>query len=224
MLHIAMTRERSISKAKKVPYPFLGLALLIYGLVMFPQFRNYHYGFDCFYFLGRAKEAASHPFSIFQADFALRFHPLYHLLESFVYRFFGINPLAQGALLVPLHLLNVFLLFRLMLRLGISNVAALTGSVLFLFLSSHWGVVFDIAQVARLGGIVFFLGSLIAFKNFLETKNRWHYFSSLIFLAVSFGFAEDPVILPPLLGRRLKPKTAAIKPTNKPSESAPHFV
>jgi len=177
----------------------LGLAVALYFTLLLPQYSDYIFGFDCFYYLGRARQAIAEPLSIFKPDYALRFHPLSFFFASFLYRILGSNPLGYGTIAVIIHTLNALCLFHLVRKIGAPNGIATLSAILFLFLSSQWGIISDIPQLVRLAASLFFLLSLVLFAEFLRTEGKMCFIFSWIFFVSSFGFNEDGITLPLLL-------------------------
>lgn len=182
------------------PLFILATAIAVYLFVLFPQFGEGPFSFDAIYSLGRAKQAAHDPFSIFEPSFTGRFSPSSYLALAPIYHFFGLNPAVYTWLDGTLHTLNTFLLFCLVHSLlGSFPIPAVLASIFFLFSSTQWGVVGDIVQSIRLGCLSFSLLSLLFFVRFLLTKRKVSYVLSLSLLVISFGFAEDSLCLPFLL-------------------------
>ncbi len=194
-----MTEKNKLHNLLQSSYLYIGGAILIYMMLMLPQYSNYSCNYDFFYYLGRAKKAIAYPLSIFQPDYALRFHPIYFLFTSLTYRVFGLSTLGHGSLNVITHVLNSLLLFNLLRQTGLSKAPATLCLVFFLVLSSQWGVISDIASLIRLGAALFFLSAMVSFVAFLKTGKKTFLIYSLMFFIISFGFNEDAISLPPLL-------------------------
>jgi hypothetical protein len=192
-------RETKISRSGYLSYVVFALAFFVFSTAFLFEVSNFYFGIEGVYFVGRGMKAISDPLSIFRPDFAFRFHPLFFALEAILYRVFGLDPAAQLTTLLIFHLITVWLLFDFVCKLGVSRGASLLGSLFFLFLGSHWTLVFDISQVARLGAALFFLSSLRSFHHFLISKQKSSYVISLLYFLASLGFGEDSVILPAIL-------------------------
>lgn len=181
---------------KKALYSYLGLLIFLYAFIILAQFKNYTFSRDCFYYLGRGQDALSAPLSIFKPDYSFRFHPLYFLIAAQEFRFFGLNPMGYAWVALIVHITNSILVFSLARKIKIPEPAAFVSAVFFLFFSSQRGLIFDIANLVRLGAVLFLLLSSVFFMNFVNKTNIRHLIYALLFFSASFGFNEDAVSLP----------------------------
>lgn len=182
------------------PTLFLATAFLVYGLVMYPLYAGTVFAHDSFYNIWRARKILGDPLLIFRPDVSNRFNPLYMIFSFSIDRLFGFSPLAYGLMNGSLHLLNTFLLFQLVRRLWkFSLTPALLTSLVFLFSSMQWGMIWETGQTMRLFCIFLFLLSLLCFAEFMRSNRKILWGFSLLFFISTFGFAEDAVGLPAVL-------------------------
>jgi len=178
----------------------LPTALAVYLFLLFPHLSQGIFTYDIFYNVWRARKILENPLSIFAMDIMRRFCPLYMLFLFFMDHFIGFNPAAYGLLNISLHLLNAFLLYRLVRRLILSSeMPAILASIFFLFSSTQWGVLWETGQTHRLICASLELSSLLFFVRWMVTTRKREGVLSWVFFVVTFGFCEDAVTLPLLL-------------------------
>jgi hypothetical protein len=189
-----------IKSGNPSPRLVLALAALAFLLSGIPRTIGYRFCFDDRYYLERIREAGQHPFSAFGPDYLSRYHPVYYLATAPFHRVFGDNPTAHGTLQLLLHVLNAWLLFRLMRTLfperG-SDPGVLAAS-LFLFYCGYNNVLADIVHVNRILALTFFLSGLLFYARFLSSGRRSSasLFGYTAFYILSLLTMEDGIFLP----------------------------
>lgn len=135
--------------------------------------------------------------NIFGSTFRVMYQPL--VLFSFLleYPFFGPDPMGYHAVNLLIHLLNAYLVFRLLSKLSGNFSVSLLAA---LFFGIHPLQVESVAYIAERKDMlyaVFFLGSLVFYLH--HFKNKKFYALSLIFFILSLLAKPAGVLLPLVL-------------------------
>lgn len=112
------------------------------------------------------------------------YRPILTVFFIFLYKVFGANFYGYHLFNVFLHVLNVLLVYRLLLKLKIEKKAATVSSLIF---AVHPIATQAVSWVPGLNDLLlatFFLSSFIYFLNFLETEH----IKDLFFFVLFFGF------------------------------------
>jgi len=141
--------------------------------------------------------------AIFKSNL-LEFHGRYfaHIFHLFLFKLFGINFVAATIFGVFIHYLNVFLVHRLALMLGLSRLAALFAAVLF---CTHPGIIasFRVDYLLELTLMTSFLGVTIGYLGRIQAKKPWAWRGWLFLEALSVycgtGSKESFLIYPMML-------------------------
>ena len=212
---------------QKSSFYILLIAVLLYLALLSPQFPKSPFTYDTFYNLWRAMKFDEDPLSIFKPTFATRFAPLYYLFLFAVQGLFGFNPLIYGLIHGILHILNAFLLFKLLRSLmgDSGEPPALLASIFFLFSSTQWGVIWELGQTPRLNCTLFSLATALYFARSMENQRKKNWALSLILFVAALGFSEDSITLPfLLLGMTFLPSPRLIRNQEKCVLTFPFFL
>jgi protein O-mannosyl-transferase len=138
--------------------------------------------------------------NIFSEFYFGNYHPLTSLVYLFEYNFFGLNPLPYHLLNVLLHLMNVWLVFKLVEKLSGKNITAIIVAVLFAVHPMHVESVAWVSELKDVLYTLFFLLALRVYLKFLDDKNtRKNYLYCLMFFILSLLSKSAAVTLPLLL-------------------------
>jgi 4-amino-4-deoxy-L-arabinose transferase-like glycosyltransferase len=113
------------------------------------------------------------------------YHPLTMFSLAIEYKLFGLNEAGFHVVSLVLHLLNVFLVFNLILRLTGQFQIAIVASLLFGIHPMHVESVAWISERKDLLYSAFFLVALIYYVKFTQNETKKYYFLSLLFFLLS---------------------------------------
>jgi tetratricopeptide (TPR) repeat protein len=138
--------------------------------------------------------------AIFSSFYFANYHPLTTLTYWFEYSLFGLNALPYHLLNVLLHLLNVWLVYKLAEKLSGKKITALLVSLLFAIHPMHVESVAWISERKDVLYTAFYLLSLLMYLRFLKAENKTKfYFGTLIFFICSLLSKSAAVTLPIIL-------------------------
>lgn len=178
----------------------MAFTALLYANALTNGFTNYD---DDFYIL-KNPFLADHSFNgikaVFSSFYVGNYHPLTTLTFLFEYTFFGLNPLPYHFTNVLLHVLNTWLVFRVVLQLSGKQVTALVAAVLF---AAHPLHVESVAWVSERKDVLYTFFYLLSIHWYLlytqaDYKPRRYIIALLLFLA-SLLSKSAAVTLPVLL-------------------------
>lgn len=122
--------------------------------------------------------------NIFSVNERYMYHPLTILSYAINYKFFALSPAGYHLFNLLLHIANALLAFYLLLFLLKNNIVALMASLLFAFHPLASEAVCWVSGRKDVLFTFFFLGSLLSYLKFAETKRTWLYiFSITLFIA-----------------------------------------
>ena len=128
------------------------------------------------------------------------YHPLTMFTLAVNYSLSGIKPWSYHFLNIVLHLLNTFLVFRLMLKLTRdNNIISLTSSLLFGVHPMHVESVAWISERKDVLYSFFFLLGLISYLRYLDSGKRSAYYITLLWFLLSLASKPAAVIFPIVL-------------------------
>jgi len=181
-------------------YAVLLFTAMVYVKALFNGFANYD---DDFYIIDNAYlknfnfEAVK---AIFSSFYQGNYHPLTTLTYLFEYHLFGLNPLPYHTLNVLLHLVNVLLVYRMTEKLSGNKLTALIVALLFAVHPMHVESVAWVSERKDVLYTMFYIGALIAYLNYIDSKNRFKfYFFSFVLFIFSLLSKSAAVTLPVLM-------------------------
>ena len=153
--------------------------------------------------------------SIFTSFYNYNYHPFTTLTWLLVYSLFKLNPLPYHLVNVLLHLVNVWLVFRLALRLSSRDTAAFVVAALFALHPMHVESVAWISETKDVLYTAFYLLACLAYLQYIGNGGKAkHYMLMTAFFIASLFSKPAAVTLPLLLvvidiykGRSINAKT-----------------
>lgn len=140
------------------------------------------------------------------------FNPFAHFPDIFFYRplttqfyffinnlLFGFNPIPFRTEALAVHLLNSFLVYKLVLKLDNKRPIAILSSLFYGISAIHFLSLFYISSFQQIGRAFFMLSSMILFLKFLEDKKKLFYTGSLLTFVLALLSKETSIVLPFLL-------------------------
>lgn len=137
--------------------------------------------------------------AIFTHFYSFNYHPLTTISNLLEFSIWGLNPLPYHLFNLLLHLLNIWLVFRLAERLSGRFITAMVVSVLFAIHPMHVESVAWIAERKDVLYSAFYIGSLLAYLRYCDSGNKAHYVVSIILFLLSCLSKSAAVTLPVLL-------------------------
>ena len=139
--------------------------------------------------------------AIFTSFYASNYHPLTTLTYLFEYSIWGLNPFPYHFTNLALHLINIFLVFKVSLRLSNSWITAYVVCSLFALTPMHVESVAWVSERKDVLYAVFYLLSILQYLKYINSGSRFtmHYFSTLLFFLLSLFSKSAAVTLPVLL-------------------------
>lgn len=136
--------------------------------------------------------------AILSSYYVGNYAPLHLLSYMLDYQFWGLNPVGYHLSNILLHALNGILVYRLFIKLELSELPALFGSVLFIL---HPVQVESVAWIAERKNVLSALFFLLALLSYIEYKqaisgHTRHYLLSLTFLTFALMSKSAAVIFP----------------------------
>lgn len=117
---------------------------------------------------------------IFTSTVHRTYIPLTILSFAIEYHFFKLEPLIYHLNNLLLHLLVVYLVFHLGLRLGLKNAGAAAAALLFAIHPIHVESVAWATERKDVLYSAFYLGAVLAYLHYLRTQKRLYYICSLL--------------------------------------------
>src|SRR6266404_6916919 len=125
------------------------------------------------------------------------YHPLTMLSLFFNYMISGENAWSYHLFNLLFHLINCFLVFRLVLLLSNRNIViAFTTAVLFGIHPMHVESVAWVSERKDVLYALFFLAGLISYTKYIDTSSGKHYVLTIVFLILSLLSKPAAVIFP----------------------------
>lgn len=138
--------------------------------------------------------------AIFSSFYFSNYHPLTTLTFFFEYSLFGTNPFPYHLFNLLLHLLNIWLVYKLVEKLSGTRICALVAALLFGIHPMHVESVAWISERKDVLYACFYLSSLMVYLRYLETGHRIKfYLGSLSLFLFSLLSKSAAVTLPVLL-------------------------
>jgi tetratricopeptide (TPR) repeat protein len=194
--------EKSFGGAKDYSIWFLGFALLLTLIGYIPAFSAGFVEWDDQDYVSKNQIIRS--FSDFGKFFTTiiqgNFHPLTMISLAINYAISGENPFSYHLFNVILHLINVFLVYRFVMKLTGNNAfVAFTTAILFGIHPMHVESVAWISERKDVLYTVFFLPGLISYINYVDQNSRKHYIYTFIWFALSLLSKPAAIIFPAVL-------------------------
>jgi hypothetical protein len=140
-------------------------------------------------------------------------------IQSLLYPAVGLNPPAYRCVQFLLFFADIVAVFALTSQLTRRPIAPLIAAVFFTLHTINAYTTYDLAFVPELTYTLFYIGSVLAFLRFLETKQRSLLLVSSVAFALSLCSKESAVTLPAaacvmayLQGRKVKPILRSVIP------------
>jgi len=157
--------------------------------------------------------------NIFTTFYSSNYHPLTTLCWALLFKFFGTEPLPYHLLNLLLHLLNIFLVFRITERLSGQRVSAIIVSLLFAVHPLHVESVAWISELKDVLYAAFYLSSLLAYLHFLQSGYRTKFYIIALLLFITSLFSKSAAVTLPVLlivvdiykGRRISVRSVVEK-------------
>ncbi|HOY31758.1 MAG TPA: tetratricopeptide repeat protein [Bacteroidales bacterium] len=138
--------------------------------------------------------------AVFTSFYDCNYFPLTLLAYMFEYQLFGLSPMPYHVINVLLHLINTFLVYKLIERLSGKSLTALLVSVLFAIHPMHVESVAWTAELKDVLYTVFYLGSLLLYMKYLQSGFQTkHYVICLLLFILSLLSKSASVTLPVIL-------------------------
>jgi len=138
--------------------------------------------------------------AIFTHFYSFNYHPLTTVSNLTEYTIFGLNPLPYHLFNVLLHLLNVWLVYRLTEQLSGKRFTALVVAILFAVHPMHVESVAWIAERKDVLYSAFYLSALLVYLRYIESGFRAkHYWAALALFLASLLSKSAAVTLPVLM-------------------------
>lgn len=137
--------------------------------------------------------------AVFTAFVAGNYHPLTMLVYLCIYKFFGLDPMPYHLLNVVLHLLNVFLVFKLADRLSGKKVTALVVAILFAVHPMHVESVAWVSELKDVLYALFYLLSLLQYLRYLEHGFRVKDYIGVLLLFIASLLSKSAAVTLPVL-------------------------
>ena len=193
---------------------YLVVAILaLTALCYLPVFKNGFINIDDNKYIYENILLQTNSSDVFFTEFHFEaYHPLLLIIYSFIYKLFGLNPVAYHLFSFLFHILNTFLVF-LVFRLLFNSIQI--SSIVSLFFGIHPLQVESVAWASELKTIMygfFFLLALFCYLRYLSTNlDVKYYLSSLLFFLFSvltnyigISFAILIIIIDIFLQRNMK--------------------
>lgn len=150
--------------------------------------------------------------TIFTSFYGANYFPLTTLTWWLEYTLFGLNPFPYHLLNVLLHLLNSWLVYKFIEQLSGKKITALVVCLLFALHPMHVESVAWISERKDVLYTTFFLLSLLAYLNFLNSGYRKKYFIGVILYFIASLLSKSAAVTLPIIliaidiyrGRKIK--------------------
>jgi protein O-mannosyl-transferase len=155
---------------------------------------------------------------IFSSFYLDNYHPFTTLIYLITFTLFKLDALPYHLINVILHLLNTYLLYRIVDKLSGRPFAALIVAALFALHPMHVESVAWISELKDVLYTAFYFGAMLAWLRYSENGRKKHYVISMLLFACSLMSKSAAVTLPLILilmdwykGRRISIRTLAEK-------------
>lgn len=202
---LPLPQEESITNSgidklmKWAPYIILLLTATVYTRALTGKFIFYD---DDIYVLTNTyiKDcSASGIKAIATAFYMGNYHPLTLLTYMVEYALFGLNPLPYHALNVLLHLVNVYLSYKLTERLSANKVVAAIVCALFALHPMHVESVAWVSETKDVLYASFYLAATVAYQQYITTPSAQRYALVVLLFVAALLSKSAAVTLPVLL-------------------------
>jgi|GEM_PF-3684058 len=122
--------------------------------------------------------------------------PVNNIIDFFLYKIFGLNPLPYHAFAILIHLLNIYLIYELT-KLLISEVKIpiFLPALLFALFFANYEVVYWFGATNNSLLVTFYLISLMSLINYVKTRKIFYYFVFQVGFCLAFFTHEYAVSL-----------------------------
>ncbi len=218
------TSKLSQDKLKWAPIAIIVFTAILYSQALFNNFTNID---DDIYILTNPllrDFSAAGLKNIFTSFYACNYHPLAIMTYWIQFQFFGVDPLPYHLLNVGLHLLNVWLVYKVVLKLSNQTVTAGVVALLFGIHPMHVESVAWASETKDVLYTAFYLGALSLYHNMLSSgKTAGRYIGVLLLFLCALCSKSAAVTFPVLMvvvdwytGRKIDAKSLI--------EKAPFFA
>jgi tetratricopeptide (TPR) repeat protein len=153
--------------------------------------------------------------AIFSSFYTGNYHPFTTLIHLFEFQLFALNPLPYHLISILIHLVNTYLVYKLVDKLTGKKIAAALISLLFGIHPMHVESVAWVSELKDVLYTMFYLLSLMAYLNYSEKGYKMkQYLICLLLFIVSLLSKSAAVTLPVLLiaidlfkGRKINAKS-----------------
>lgn len=153
--------------------------------------------------------------NIFTSFYACNYHPLAIAAYWLQYQFFGLDPLPYHLVNVALHLLNVWLVYKVAFKL---SKQAITAGIVALLFGVHPMHVESVAWVSETKDVLytaFYLGALLLYQSMLASGKTTGRYLVVLLLFLAALFSKSAAVTLPILmlavdwytGRKLDAKS-----------------
>jgi len=157
--------------------------------------------------------------NVFTTFHSYNYHPLTTLTNLVEFSLFGLNPVPYHVFNVVLHILNTWLVYKLINRLSGKQVVALAVAVLFSVNPMHVESVAWASERKDVLYTCFYLWSLLAYLQYLSSSFSVRYYFLVLLLFVLSLFSKSAAVTLPVLllaadvykGRRIDARMFAEK-------------
>lgn len=137
--------------------------------------------------------------AIFTSFYSGNYHPLTMLSYLLEYSLFGLNPLPYHLLSVLLHLLNIWLVFKLVEELSDKKITALVVALLFAVHPMHVESVAWISERKDVLYSLFYLLSLLIYLRYLKSGLQTKYYIAALLIFVASLLSKPAAVTLPVL-------------------------
>jgi len=196
-----MAKSKRTTKSTLSDAPYLTVAIIaILAVICFLPLTKYFFLQDDFALLEGAAFRPNATFSAFFDRDPGLFRPLTKAAYfAFMYKLFGLNPGPYHFVSLLLHIINIFLFFRLLRQFKIEITGALITTSLFAMNVAFLDVIGWICCVQQLAGMLFVLLGLSLGIRAIETKSPWATLSALAAYILALMCVEQTYAMPLLL-------------------------
>ncbi|NTW31268.1 MAG: tetratricopeptide repeat protein [Bacteroidetes bacterium] len=153
--------------------------------------------------------------AIFSSFYCSNYHPLTSITYLFEYKFFGLAPFPYHFTNVILHLVNTFIVYKLIKKLSTSKITALVVTSLFALHPMHVESVAWISERKDVLYSFFYLFSLLVYMRYIESGFKLKYYTSVLILFILSLLSKSAAVTLPVLlividiykGRKINAKT-----------------
>ena len=180
---------------------FIPLLLFALGfLIFYPALFNFFCADDFIWIKTTRDIFEKQDFTSSDSFAFVRGRPVLNFVFFFLYQIFKLNPFGYHLLSIILHILNVWLLFRLLSFFTDKLILRFTGSLIFLVHFIHEETIFWISSLSTLLCCSFYLTGLLLFLSWRSNGKKWMlYFLSLVFCLLALFSREEAISFPFLI-------------------------